>query len=199
MFSSILLLAASAVGSNYGWEPLTEGGMKYIFQFELKELEEAQKAGAELGSEIPSKVGDVRAISIRLGSGPLPQTDAPLNKELKFPPADSANRDRSAPDRAAQVGRDAKTQNIPWPPPLLNNPSAKPLASQAGYSEPADTPKASKESKTAATPPAAGEPGKPWLPLTGVSLALCASLGGNAYLLWIFAELRKRYRAALVK
>ena len=199
MFSSILLLAASAVGSNYGWEPLPEGGMKYIFQFDLKELEDAQKAGAELGSEIPSKVGDVRAISIRLGSGPLPQIDAPLNKDLKFPPADSANREKLTPDRAAQVGRDAKPQNSAGPPPLLNNPSAKLLASQAGYNEPAEPSKASKESKTAAIAPPAGEPAKPWWPLTGVSLALRASLGGNAYLLWIFAELRKRYRAVLAK
>jgi hypothetical protein len=32
-----------------------------------------------------------------------------------------------------------------------------------------------------------------------VSLGLFASLGGNAYLAWIFADLRRRYRAALAK
>ena len=46
--------------------------------------------------------------------------------------------------------------------------------------------------------PAIGELAKPW-PLIGTLLLLFTSLSGNFYLVWIFAELRKRYRALLVK
>jgi hypothetical protein len=55
-----------------------------------------------------------------------------------------------------------------------------------------------KDPKATSTPPATGEPAKPiWLIV--VSLLLSVSLGGNVYLLWIHAELRKRYRATLAK
>ena len=70
MLPIILLLTASAVGINYGWEPLPEGGMKYIVQFKPETLIEAQKAGFDLESNIPSNVGDVRALAFRSGTGP---------------------------------------------------------------------------------------------------------------------------------
>jgi len=183
MLPSILILAASAVGINYGWEPLPEGGMKYIVQFEPETLIEAQKAGFDLESNIPSNVGDVRTIAVRLGTGPLPHKFPPLEPNLQFP---SPNQERRKPNGTAKEDQNAKPQ------PLLQSPQGKPLAT------PAEASKTSKESK-AASPTAPLESAKPWLPLYAVSIALIASLAGNFYLLWIYAELRKRYRALLVK
>jgi hypothetical protein len=85
MFPGILLLAMLAAGVNYGWEPLPEGGMKYILQFKLAELEEAQKSGDDIESNIPLEAGNVRAISIRLGTGELPKKASTESKPLVAP------------------------------------------------------------------------------------------------------------------
>jgi hypothetical protein len=187
MFSGILLVAALTAGIEYGWEPLPEGGMKYIVQFDPAALEEANRAGVELESNIPSQVGDVRSIAIRLGSGQLPRTNPPAKAELAFP---GAQRENPKNIGAGQADR-AKPQ-------LMQSTQGKPLATQTGYDEPKETkeePKNAPESKTAAAP-SGGELSKPW-PLIGALLLLFASLGGNGYLLWIYAELRKRHRAVL--
>jgi hypothetical protein len=196
MFSSLLLLAASAVGVNYGWEPLPEGGMKYIVQFEPDALVEAQKAGVPLDSDIPSHLSNVRSISIRLGTGPVPQENPVAKTEVKSsaPIAESQKPESSPPDFPA------KPQNSTTAPPLLQNPQGNLLTVQkADFTEPAEASKTGKEPIASATSSSAGEPTKPWFLFTFVSILLFASLGGNVYLLWIFAELRKRYRALLVK
>jgi hypothetical protein len=167
MFPSILILAVSAVGVTYGYEPLPEGGMKYIVQFEPEALAEAERQGLPIESYIPAKVSDVRAISIRLGAGPLPREDAP-----------------------AQTDRHSGTDDGP---PLLQSAQGKPLASPTSFNGSKETAKGGKE---AAAPTTADALAKPW-PLIGVSIAFFASLGGNFYLGWIYAELRKRYRTLL--
>ncbi len=184
MFPGILLLAASAVGINYGYEPLPEGGMKYIIQFHLDELEEAQKVGKDLESDIPSQVGDVRSISIRLGTGPIPRENAPSKADSNFPASKQESR---------------KPETAAMPPPLLQSPQGKPLATQTSFNEPAMKVKTTPETNSAtASLSLAGELSRPW-PLIGILLLLFTSLGGNCYLIWIFAELRKRHRTLLVK
>jgi hypothetical protein len=173
MISGILLLAAATVSSNAGWEPLSEGGMKYIIQLSSADVE-ALQAGETLGSDIRSDVRDVRSYSIRLGTGKLPRDYPPSN--------------------AAAAAGTVKPQTSAFPPPLLQDQRGKPLPApqtqQAGYAEPKQTPKAAENS-----PPAASDSSKPWLPLTLVSIFLFASLGANFYLLWLFIEIRRRYRA----
>jgi hypothetical protein len=195
MFPSILLLAASAVGINYGWEPLPDGGVKYIVQFKLDELEEARNSGKDIESDIPSTVVDVRSISIRLGTSQLPRENPPAKTDLQFP---APNQEIRKPDSAAPANLDAKPGNSALPPPLLQSPQGKPLAAQASFNEPAEKSKTAPDSKSAAASLAIGELAKPW-PLIGMLLLLFTSLSGNFYLVWIFAELRKRYRALLVK
>ncbi|MCC6126604.1 MAG: hypothetical protein IT426_16710 [Pirellulales bacterium] len=185
MLPGILLVAALTLGIEYGWEPLPEGGMKYIVQFDPAALEEARQADIELESNVPSDVGDVRSISIRLGTGQLPRKSSPPKSELEFP---ASERERTKSAGTAQADLAAKPQ-------LMLSPQGKPLATQAGFNEPKEESKTVKESKAAA-PPSAPELAKPW-PLIGALILLFASLGGNVYLLWIFAELRKRHRALL--
>jgi hypothetical protein len=132
----------------------------YIVQFDPAALEEAQKVGLPLQSDIPAEIKDIRTISIRLGTEPLPK---------KSPPMKSAD--------------DLSQKNSP---PMLLSPQGNNIEQpQAKATKPV-------ESTSAAKSP------KPWW-LISISIFLCASLGGNFYLLWIFAALRKRYLAQLVR
>jgi hypothetical protein len=156
MLPSILFLALSALGVNYGYEPLPEGGMRYIVQFTPEELREAEQAGENLDSDIPSKVGEVRSISIRLGNAVLP-------KELG-PPSKSSSDESSMP--------------------MMKEPQQPDVEKEKGQEK-------EKEKD------AGGESTKPWMPLILVAILLIVSVAGNVYLLWIYAELRKRCRTAL--
>jgi hypothetical protein len=160
MIPCFLLLAASAVGFDYGWESLPDGGSMYIVQFDPAVLEEAQIVGLPLQSDIPAEIKDIRTISIRLGTEPLPKKSPPMKSE-----ADLSQKS---------------------PPPMLLSPQSNNVK-----------PPSSKETKPLESTSAAESP-KPWW-LIGISIFLCASLGGNFYLLWIFATLRKRYLAQLVR
>lgn len=186
MFPSILLIAASVIGHNYGWEPLPDGGVIYTFQFTPDELAAAQDAGELLKSEIPSNL-DVRSIAIRFGTGPLPRID-PLPKSEK----------KSKPGVSTPESPNDKSQNTTIPPPLLQSAQGKPLATQTSFNEQNDSPKTAKEPATKAVNSPASELTKPW-PLICALLVLFISLAGNIYLLWIFADLRKRYRAQLAR
>ena len=78
----------------------------------------------------------------------------------------------------------------------MPDPAVEPLtARSAAFNEPADGTTKSEAISQNRSEGKKEEPAKPWMPLILVSLGLFASLGGNAYLTWIFADLRRRYRA----
>jgi hypothetical protein len=178
MFASILLLAASAVSVEFGYEPLPDGGMKYIVQFDPQSLEEAQQQGVPIESNIPADVTGVRMVAIQLGSGRLPRENPPANAD-QLP------------------GGIAVPRNVDAPP-LLQTPQGKPLATEASFNEPKERRKADKGSAEPGTSSTVATLSKPW-PLVGIALALAASLGGNFYLGMILAESRKRCRALLAR
>jgi hypothetical protein len=107
MLPSILLLAASAVGISTGWEPLPDGGMKYIIQLEPEALE-AHRAGEDLESDVDSRVRDIRSVVIRLGQGEV-RRELPLpGKEEKPAPAkplDVPKEPSSTSPLAAETGK----------------------------------------------------------------------------------------------
>lgn len=179
MLANLILISAAVVGVNAGWERLPDGGMKCVIQIDAETLE-ALKAGETLQSDLPANVRDIRSFSLEPGTG-APRRDNP-------PPAreESATPSRYPPDAKSSPST---------PPPLLQDAQGKPLASQAGYNEPVKAEKTTKEPETTSSGAVASDAPKPWLPLTLVSLLLFASIGANAYLLWIFAEIRRRYRA----
>jgi hypothetical protein len=169
MLPYVFLLAISATGINYGWEPIQDGGMRYIVQFEPNVLAEAQKTGYSLESNIPSHVHDVRAISIRIGTGEVPKKIPPINPELQFPNSNQekdTQKSIKTPAQPASVASDLKE-------------SQEKLSSGTGGST---------EQQSVA---------KPWTLLGVLILLSCCSIGGNVYLLWIYAELRKRFRTML--
>ena len=67
-----MLLAASALGVDYGWEVRDDGQSEYIIQIEPS-LVELLKAGESITSEVDPRVTNVRRFQIRIGTGSLPR------------------------------------------------------------------------------------------------------------------------------
>ncbi len=67
-----VLVALTAVGVDYGWEPSADGQLEYIIQIE-PELLESLKGGASIVSAIHPDARDVRKVRIQVGTGPLPR------------------------------------------------------------------------------------------------------------------------------
>ncbi len=200
MFAQILLLSMGLVGINVGWQPLPEGGMEYIIQLDPQSLE-ALKAGLPIQSDVPPSAGDVRSYKIILGTK-KPQRISPPETSIESPPV---NAGQSARQAHAEGGSSEKLsdkaaagQTPPFPRKLLPDPTGKPLtARSAAFDEPAEGASKSEAARTNQSEAKNDEPAKPWMPLTLVLLGLFASLGGNVYLTWIFADLRRRYRVLL--
>jgi hypothetical protein len=164
MFAQVMWFSAFVVGINVGWEPLPEGGMVYIIQLDPQTLE-ALKSGEPILSDVPPRAGDVRTYKIIMGSDKPPRID---------PPVASAEK--------------------PLPHTFWPDQREKPLtANSASFVEPAQ-----KDGKPSAASDKGNaektESSKPWVPLILAAVFLFASLGGNVYLAWIFADLRRRYQ-----
>jgi hypothetical protein len=190
MFAHVLCLSAVIVGINVGWQPLQEGGTEYIIQLDPQSLE-ALKSGEPIRSDVLPGAGDVRSYKIILGTEKPPRIS---------PPAISAQaRSAKTADREAAPSSKLPESTIPdLPRTLMPDPSVKPLtAHSAAYNEPADGSAKSEAGPQNQSQAKEEEPVKPWMPLILVSLGLFASLGGNVYLTWIFADLRRRCRASI--
>ena len=75
MNGCVWLLAVSALGVEYGWQPTEEGELEYIIQIE-PELLKSLADGAQIISEIHPDVRNVRRFRIQVGKGPLPREGA---------------------------------------------------------------------------------------------------------------------------
>lgn len=94
------------------------------------------------------------------------------------------------------IGTEQLPRTSPFPRTLLPDQSEKRLtANSAAFVEPAEGSTKSPSTPQNRSDEKKEEPARPWTPLILVSLSLFASLGCNVYLTWIFADLRRRYRA----
>jgi hypothetical protein len=209
MFAHVLCFCTAVVGIDVGWQPLQEGGMEYSIQLDPQSLE-TLKAGEPIESDIPPGAGDVRSIKFFFGTE-KPRRISPPAKSNQSPPVSTAGgarmpnsnlpeiQDSSAVKLPNQQGA-TPDQTTPFPRTLKPDPAVKPLtARSAAFVEPAEGTAKSEATSQNRSEEKKEEPAKPWMPLILVSLGLFASLGGNAYLTWIFADLRRRYRATLAK
>ena len=196
MFAQVLWFSTVIVGINVGWQPLPEGGMEYIIQLDPQTLE-ALKAGKPIQSDIPPSAGDVRSYKILLGSDKLPRISPPATS-IEMPSAKTSERIQGLSSNLPKTATQGQTSTIPHQ--LLPDLAGKPLtARSAAFVEPAGGSTKSETTSQKQSETKIEEPAKPWMPLILVSLGLFASLGGNVYLTWIFADLRRRYRASLSK
>jgi len=194
MFAHVLCLSTVIIGINVGWQPLQEGGVEYIIQLDPQSLE-ALKSGEPIQSDVLPGAGDVRSYKIILGTEKPPRISPPATS----PQSRSAkNAEREAAPSTKFPDGTTPDRKSPFPRTLMPDPAVKPLtAHSAAYNESADGSAKSEASPQNQPQAKKEEPAKPWMPLILVSLGLFASLGGNVYLTWIFADLRRRCRASI--
>jgi hypothetical protein len=78
MAGSVLCLVTLTLGMDAGWRQLPDGGMEYIIQIESHVLD-SLRSGAEIESDIPPKMRDLRSYRITVGTGELPR-DIPIER-----------------------------------------------------------------------------------------------------------------------
>ncbi len=79
-----VLVAATALGIEVGWEPLPGGGHEYTLQLEPQLLRVLEGGQEEIFSEVPAGV-DVRRYRIVVGVGKLRRDYGPLAAEIEQP------------------------------------------------------------------------------------------------------------------
>ena len=161
-------VAAMALGIDYSWQPLPEGGVEYIIQLDQQTLE-LLRAGETVESHIPPAAGNVRSYRIIAGSQKLPPPRSAIEIAPKLPP-------RQSPPRALPsdtVGKPIVERSAAHVEPLNPTAEAKSLPKTASESPPET-------------------PAKPWLPLTFTLFGLFASIGANVFLGWIAWDSRRQ-------
>ncbi len=218
-----LLVAATLVAVEAGWQPLPEGGHEYTIQIEPPSVSMLQN-GHDLISEVPEQV-HIRRFRITLGTGSLARIDGPPKAsdppvepaEPFGPPAQNPPEEAIAAPHAGPDLGGALPSGEPTPaksaaqPANFNEPAAevRPLeVTTPGERPPAAATHDEKTpGETAPTAHAAERPqltgttlpdaeSKPWLPFVLATTLLACSLGANLYLGWIAWDARHRYRNA---
>ncbi len=220
MGGNLACIAAVLLGVDVGWQPLPDGGVEYLIQIEPHMLE-TLKSGEPIASDIPTKLKDVRAYRITVGTNELPRALPPelpaaelpvLNPPKKDevgspkpsgPPSEIGEPDLSGPMAAPPPAIQPDLHSFSAPGTLSPAPNSQPITGQPAVLikavEVEEAVAKGAEPKpplgTETSDPPGGEPrSKPWL-LT--LFGLFASLGGNVYLLWIAAGFRSRYYAVV--
>ncbi len=119
-----LLLAASALGVDYGWRPHEDGGLEYIIQIE-PEVFASLENGGDILSEIHPQARDVRRFRIRIGRGPLPREGGELALAADDGPLPPAPLDTTTPATSISEKKTASAS------PPLNH-----VAQGSGYGSP---------------------------------------------------------------
>ncbi len=172
MFANAIVLAAALYGVDVGWQRTDDGDLEYIIQIE-PQLIEAMRDGEAITSEILPELRGVRRYRIVVGNDELPRTELPAVEE------EAVEEEPEAAQTPLPFEPDSETESIQQAAGEEVEPSADDVVSSS-------EPEAAQSSITAAV----AEP-KAWI-LT--LLCLFASIGGNAYFLWLTFDTRKRYR-----
>jgi hypothetical protein len=194
IMNTLLILTAMALPTvQYGWEYDASGDLVYIVQVEPLAAE-ALKSGLELTSQVPTDLGAVRYITIRVGDGQLPQAEPPATAVSISPP------------QITQPRLDPPIESSPASPPG-QLPAYTGAVRLSGHQTPSvvDEPSAAKDE---ALPVGAQSVEKIETPADNVAepavigsgawimtvLTLFASLAGNVFLGWVAWDYYGRYR-----
>jgi hypothetical protein len=164
-----LLIALSATGIDFGWEPVVGGGIHYIVQIDPKMLD-SMKEGTIVSSDLPEVPGGIRRYQIVVGTGPLPHQGEPL-PQMPLPTAVPPVTPTAVapPPAAPPVITDPPAATRPSAaPPYIQPPAVQPPAVQPPPTEapttqpstPAPEPTLTHESPVVTTsPPGTMQPG----------------------------------------
>jgi hypothetical protein len=112
---AVMLLAAAALGIDYGWQPRDEGGLEYLIQIE-PELLDALRAGEAIRSDLPPALRHVRSYRITVGRGELPRVG-----DLA-PPADEKTQPITIERHQATAEQpSADAPRYGWSPPVTDH------------------------------------------------------------------------------
>jgi hypothetical protein len=215
---AIFAITAPARGVTFGWQELPDGGIEYIVQVEPALLDAFRDTG--YWSEIPAGTPAFRRIKLKVGDEKLPNEGTlpppvvapepkqtvtegnPMASGAEFSkPPDAPTREAPAdfqqPAEAKPIysgpfsGAFNRDQKLPAPEPIDEPaPTTKPDAETP--------PMTTKKPVLGETEPPSGT-ARPWMPLMLALVALFASIGANAYLVWIHQTLRINYRAVVAR
>lgn len=191
MLTATIVLAATSLSVDYGWQPIAGGGLEYMIQIR-PDMIEAMKDGEALFSDLPLAHQGIRRYRITVGHGPLPHQGEPL------PPPE--------PVLAASGGVGPELRPATGVAPTIRAaPREDPMVQLAGggtqdasrptltFEPQSPSDHAAKASRAAAV----SEEPKPWVPLVLTSLGLLVSLGANVYLGFVAWGLYGRCRRLL--
>ena len=212
-----ILLAATAIGVDYGWQPTDNGDLEYIIQIEPSLLD-ALREGDELKNAIPQQVQGVTRFRIVVGTQTLPRVGEirhwPPPVEQQEPKSEEPlgggsfqplpDHDSFLPDLGGDLldpppAEKEKTEND-QPAALNLDPDLKEIQPAAFVENDGPTETAiptNSPSETDVNAEAAATENRPWMPLLLTALILFASIGLNVYLVWIARGLYLRYRTAV--
>jgi hypothetical protein len=182
----VILLAATAIGVEAGWQPLAEGGHQYTIQIEPSLLS-VLNDGNDLVSEVPEHI-HVRRLRITVGTGELARVDG----DAPSTPPESATPQAAQPHQAPQV---AKPDGPAMPARFDDAGSAAQLLAAPGKASDAAAAHSTEKPRLDAS--AGGATSRPWGPLVVAAALLACSLAANVFLGWIYVEARRRYRDAV--
>jgi hypothetical protein len=86
MTSLWVMVAASALGIEVGWQPLDEGGHEYTIQIEPQLIDRLRQGEGDIVSDVPSQL-DVRRYRITVGTGKLGRVDGVARPAAAAPQA----------------------------------------------------------------------------------------------------------------
>jgi hypothetical protein len=173
MVTFVLVVAATAMGIDVGWQQNPEGGMEYIIRLDPETLR-ALSNGQELQSDVPPVVGEMRSYRIVMGTAKLPR-DKPASS-----PGPTKIVDRKEP---ATLPTDLHGKPITETAVSYVNQPKKPAAPATD-----ETPKPKVEETVSE------KPARPWFPLIITLFGLFASVGANVFLGWVAIDFHRRYR-----
>jgi hypothetical protein len=213
MCGIMLCMSAALLGADagsVGWGPSpADNVFQYVIQIAPDKVGQLN-SGSAIDCDIPPQLKGIRRIRITVGTGNLEQVTPPEPPAQTSPAEAARSADRPPSGALSQTGsspwmpRGASPEQPLEKPRTLTPPrDSKPLPTkQAAYvsdegsesSQAKSIARKKDEKKEDAPNPQAP---KPWMALTLTVVALCGSLGGNAYLVWIAMDSRRRCRELL--
>jgi hypothetical protein len=219
--------AAPARAVTFGWRELQDGGFEYIVQVEPALVDAFREKGfsSYIPKDVPKfshitlKIGEeklpnegtlppppVAPEPRQKIAEPDPMASVPSVPKGEEPASGERLTEFQAPPNAKPIDinpfssafnrKEVPTTIDPTPPAASNPPVAEtakepPLAKDENKGEPVKTDKPVIETESAAGT------SRPWMPLMLTLVALFASIGANAYLVWIHQTLRMNYQAVV--
>ena len=195
MCGAMLCVAAVALGTDVGWQPLPEGGMEYVIQLDPQTID-LLRTGVDIPSDIPANLKNLRRLRITSGNALLARK-MPAEAVVSGPAFPAVPKEPllrvSGSHQASHLFLDTL-----YPPyhPVSVRPPEVPTESPSKPRPRTEAARVLEEirPKPSAETPLAGQPPVSWTLTVG---ALFGAGAAAIFLAWIAWEYRIRYHRLL--